>query len=153
MTPVSDEAIPVVATEPGLQPTTVPVIVTETIEEEGMTETSPIPTPADAELQALVDQARVDLARRLDIDIDLITVLEAREVTWPDTSLGCPAEGMAYQQVPQAGLLIRLGAERQMYFYHSDTTGPPFLCEQLGELFKGTPKVDELVPPPDWEID
>jgi len=101
----------------------------------------------------LVKQAKEDLAQRLGIVIDQIAALEVREVIWPDSSLGCPEEGVTYQQVPQEGLLIRLGVGKSMYFYHSDKTQAPFLCEQRSDILKITPKVDELVPPPDSEID
>ena len=153
-TPVSDEATPVDITKSGLQLTAVPVTVTQIIQEETMTVDTPIPASSDQTVQLQVKKAREDLSQRLSIDVDQIKTLEIREVIWPDSSLGCPEEGVAYQQVPQAGLLIRLGVGENMYFYHGDKTQAPFLCEQTSELFKrGTPKVDELVPPPDWEID
>ena len=109
--------------------------------------------PINQGTETLVRQAKEDLARRLSIDVDQIKTLEVREVVWPDSSLGCPEEGIVYQQVPQEGLLIRLGVGKSMYFYHSDKTQVPFLCEQRLDILKITPKVDELVPPPDSEID
>ena len=105
-------------------------------------------------LQPLVEQAIEDLALRLKIPVEQINLLEVRQVTWPDSSLGCPQTGMAYTQVSQEGLLIRLGVGREMYFYHSGENQIPFLCEGTSQVLpKVTPKDDEFVPPPDSEID
>jgi hypothetical protein len=110
--------------------------------------------PFDSALQPLIEQARDDLAQRLGVPVEQVDLLEVREVTWPDSSLGCPRPGMTYAQVPQGGLLIRLSVDREMYFYHSGETQVPFLCEGTSQVVpKVTPKVDEFVPPPDWEID
>ncbi|MDX1418123.1 MAG: hypothetical protein R3293_28235, partial [Candidatus Promineifilaceae bacterium] len=87
----------------------------------------PTPTPADALPQTPVERAAADLARRLKIGVDQITVREARAVVWPDAGLGCPQPGMAYAQVQQEGMLIRLHAAGALYFYHSGADGQPFL--------------------------
>jgi hypothetical protein len=98
--------------------------------------------------------AKEDLASRLSVAVDEIKLLEVRQVTWPDTSLGCPQPGLVYSQVAQEGLLIRLSAAGRMYFYHSGADQMPFLCEGSSQMVpQVTPKVDEFVPPPDSEID
>jgi hypothetical protein len=113
-----------------------------------------ISEPQDPFLSEMVAQAKQDLANRLSVELDRINLLEVREVTWPDSSLGCPQPGMAYAQAPQEGLLIRLGVDKDMYFYHSGEAQVPFLCEGTSQVVpKVTPKVDEFVPPPDSEID
>ncbi len=100
--------------------------------------TLPIPTqmtPADEQTFALpvddpiVQQAIADLAARLNIAPDAITVLSVEAVTWPDSSLGCPQPGMAYLQVLVEGLRIRLSAEGALYEYHSGENIAPFLCQ------------------------
>lgn len=101
----------------------------------------------------MVMQAKEDLADRLSVKVDQIKLLEVREVTWPDSSLGCPQPGTDYNQVPQDGLLIRLGAEGRMYFYHQSGNQTPFLCEDTSQLVPQPSKVDELIPPPEFEID
>lgn len=102
----------------------------------------------------IIMQAKKDLAQRLSVEVDQINLLEIREVIWPDSSLGCPQSGTVYNQVPQNGLLIRLGVEGRMYFYHSTGTQAPFLCEGTSQVIpKVTPKHDEFIPPPDHEID
>lgn len=100
-----------------------------------------------------VEMAIADLAERLSIGADRISLREARGVTWPDTSLGCPQPGMAYNQVLTPGLMIRLSAGGQMYSYQSGGGREPFLCEQTSVIPEPTPKTDEFVPPPDSEID
>ena len=101
----------------------------------------------------LVLQAKKDLAQRLSIKVDKITLLEIRAVIWPDSSLGCPKAGEVYDQVPQNGFLIRLEVEGSMYFYHSAETLSPFLCEETAQIVPHPDKGDEFIPPPDIGID
>ena len=110
-------------------------------EEEEMTMT---PTnPSGRERLPQVEQAVADLAERLEVEAGEIEVVEVEFVTWPDSSLGCPQPGMAYTQVPQDGMLIRLRAAGEGYDYHSGGGRDPFLCEQIEgfqeEGKKGTP--------------
>ena len=124
------------------------------------TQVSPsIPTPADAGLQSLIEKAKADLAKRLAISVDQIVLLEATSVVWPDASLGCPQPGMAYIQVPEDGLLIRLQVGDQIYPYHSGGFRDPFLCETLFKDPSSPPKIDffnltprESAPTPDNSI-
>jgi hypothetical protein len=109
--------------------TAVPITPTQIIEGETMKNSTPIPTPADPGLQKFVMQAKEDLAKRLNIAVDQIELVELQAVTWPDASLGCPKPGMGYIQVQQDGLLIRLRADGRIYEYHSGGGRPPFLCE------------------------
>jgi hypothetical protein len=116
--------------------------------------TPSLPTPTDAGLQKQIDMAITDLAQRLSISAAQINFLEVRQVTWPDASMGCPQPDMVYTQVPVEGLLVRLGVGKEMYLYHSSRTGDPFLCESTSPAIPNIPpKNDELIPPPDSEID
>lgn len=116
--------------------------------------TPSFPTPANPGVQNLIAKAIADLAQRLSIPVDQIKLMEAREVVWPDASMGCPQPDMVYAQVPVDGLLIRLGVGKEMYLYHSGGTTDPFLCESTSPVIpRATPKTDEFVPPPDSEID
>jgi len=101
-----------------------------------------IPTPADTGLQNLIEKAKTDLAQRLAISVHEIILLEATSVVWPDASLGCPQPGMAYIQVPEDGLLIRLQVGDQIYPYHSGGFRDPFLCEQIYKDPNPPPKID-----------
>jgi len=88
------------------------------------------PEPAiEPGTQPVIAQAQADLARRLQVNADQITVLSAQSVTWPDGSLGCPRPGMSYTQVTVDGILIRLRAGNQVYEYHGGGGRPPFVCE------------------------
>jgi len=80
------------------------------------------------------DDARVvfavsDLAGRLDQSSDAIDVLDAREVTWRDGSVGCPTHGMAYTHALVPGFLVVLRSGDSSYRYHSAGDLMPFLCE------------------------
>jgi hypothetical protein len=78
-----------------------------------------IPTPhIDAQAQPLVELARADLARRLAIDIDRITVHEVTPTEFRDSSLGVPEPGKAYLQVITPGYTIILSAQGALYRYH-----------------------------------
>lgn len=80
-------------------------------------------------LDFLIQQAIADLSQRLNIAPESIQVLEARSVTWPDGSLGCPQPGMQYIQVLTDGTYILLNAEGKDYAYHSGRSRAPFLCQ------------------------
>ncbi len=80
----------------------------------------------------VVQLAKEDLARRLDLSSDVIEVVLVEEVEWPDTSLGCPQPGMMYAQVITPGYCVVLGAEGHMYEYHA-AGGQVTLCEDDGQ--------------------
>jgi hypothetical protein len=51
------------------------------------------PSPASASgVQALIEMAQKDLARRLSVSVTQISLVEATEVEWSDSSLDCPIE-------------------------------------------------------------
>jgi hypothetical protein len=89
----------------------------------------PLKTPLDTQMQALVDQAKADLGKKLSIQAAQVELVEVGSVTWPDSSLGCPKPGMAYAQVMTEGYLIRLKASGQTYEYHGGGIRTPFLCQ------------------------
>lgn len=84
-------------------------------------------TPRDPIAAEFALQARDDLAARLGIPPDGILLLSSEAVEWPDSSLGCPEEGMAYAEVIVPGYLIVLVADNQSYEYHTDYQ-QIFLC-------------------------
>jgi hypothetical protein len=88
----------------------------------------PRPMPDDPEQAGRVARARDDLAARLGVAVEEITLVENEEVVWPDGSLGCPRPGLAYTQSTREGWLIRLEAGRRIFEYHSGVTGEPFYC-------------------------
>jgi len=90
-------------------------------------------------LQSLVDKAREDLAQRLSISTTQINIIEAKEVTWSNSSLGCPQPGMLYADVLTPGYLILLNANGQDFEYHTGKGSDIFYCENPTPPFEGSP--------------
>ena len=101
----------------------------------------------------LVEKAREELSQRLSIAISQISLVEAREVVWPDSSLGCPQPGMKYQQVPEDGALIVLQAQGSVYEYHIGGSRGLFLCEKVLSKPEKPPQIDLINPTPTSQID
>jgi hypothetical protein len=79
-------------------------------------------------LERQVLAAKADLAKRLGVDAGELEVVEAREVTWPDASLGCPEPGMMYAQVLTPGALIVLSHRGTEARYHAGRSAAPARC-------------------------
>lgn len=87
----------------------------------------------------VVTKAIGDLAGRLGIGPEAIEVRGVEAVTWPDSSLGCPQEGMMYAQVLTEGSRVDLAVGDRVYTYHAAKNRQPFLCEkQEQEMGDGT---------------
>lgn len=84
--------------------------------------------PAGAEAQ--VARARQDLASRLGVSAESISVVRVEEVEWPDTSLGCPEPGKMYAQVITPGYRIILEAAEKEYEYHADKGKSVVFCSR-----------------------
>lgn len=69
--------------------------------------------------EPLVREARQLLAVQLGANEDQIDVEEVEARDWPDTSLGCPQEGMAYAQVITPGYRIALEYKGESYAFHT----------------------------------
>jgi len=176
--PLLQETGPVeIATETPVEemvpsPVTVEPTTSTSSTSEGITLTVPTPTkqlitrevpmpeiigrPVEPEQAAALPQIKTainDLAGRLGIPVDSISIVVVKEVTWGDASMGCPQPGMAYIQVPQDGLFIRLEANGQTYDYHSGGNREPFLCQQMAQVQKGTPFPQIDIVPPGSSID
>jgi hypothetical protein len=111
--------------------TAVPVTPTPaSVEVEG-TFGTPVPLdPTDSAVAEMVTQAKADLAQRLSVSPEEITLVDVEAVVWRDGSLGCPQPGMMYIQVLKEGARIRLSVGDEVFHYHSDGSQPPFLCEK-----------------------
>lgn len=81
--------------------------------------------PVDA---AVLDLVKQDLAKRLSVTVDQITVVSATSTEWPDSSLGCPQPGMAYSQIVTPGYRIVLSQGQKQYDYHTDASATIVLC-------------------------
>lgn len=84
---------------------------------------------ADPAMTRLVDLAKKDLAANLSINAEEIETVQARFVTWRDSSAGCPQPGTQYLQVLTSGVLIVLKNANTSYQYHGTGERPPFLCK------------------------
>lgn len=74
----------------------------------------------------MIDMARDMVATHLEIPSDrsddiLLACIES--VTWPDTRLGCPKEGMAYTAVVRPGFRLDFGFERTYVSVHLSDSG------------------------------
>ena len=78
---------------------------------------APPDVPADAE--AAVAWAVADLASRLAVREDAVTLASIEAVDWSDSSLGCPQPGYMYLQVITPGYRIVLAADDATYAYHA----------------------------------
>lgn len=84
----------------------------------------------DAELVPIVEQARADLAARIDVEESSIETVSAEPVTWSDGSIGCPEEGKMYTQALVQGSRVVLEAEGETHDYHAGADDEPFLCPE-----------------------
>ena len=80
------------------------------------------------QLQAMVQLAISEAARRTKSDASTLTVVMAEAVTWPDGSLGCPQPGMAYSQALVPGYRMRIAVGNETLEYHGSARGQPFFC-------------------------
>ena len=95
--------------------------------------------PFSTSLESLIEKAKENLAQRLSVPITKIDLVEAKPVTWPDASLGCPQPGMMYAQVLMGGYLILLEANGKIYEYHTSKGTEVIYCENPMPPVEGTP--------------
>ncbi len=84
----------------------------------------------DPGLKPLVDQARSDLADRLGVGTEQITLVLAELRQWPNSAAGCPVDGLEYQQIPTDGSEIIFTVDGIRYRYVTGgTIYTPRLCQ------------------------
>ena len=96
-------------------------------------------TPTDPGLQNLIELAIADLAARLAFTPSNILLLEAKSVTWSNSSLGCQQPGRAYAQILTPGYMILLKASDKIYEYHTNRGTRVILCENPSVPISGMP--------------
>jgi len=74
-------------------------------------------------------KVKADLASRLGVTENEISVISVEAVTWNDSSLGCPEKGMMYIQVLTPGYRIILEVSGKQYDYRTDDRGYFKLCK------------------------
>lgn len=90
---------------------------------------TPGETPASNAPDAHLEAIRADLDGR-GVDSSDVTVTSARQVTWPDGSLGCGEPGVNYTQAQIEGwhIVVTVGDQTYDYRFGKDTV--PTLCER-----------------------
>lgn len=78
--------------------------------------------PAAVYNMPLVQDMIQDLSQREQIDAEDIRIMSFEEVTWRDSSLGCPRPGMQYLQVLTEGFKVVLEADGEQYDYHASNS-------------------------------
>lgn len=78
----------------------------------------------DARIPAAID----DAARRTGTDPASVEVIHFGAVTWPDGSIGCPEDGMAYTQALVDGYRLLLQADGSELSYHAADQDDFFYC-------------------------
>jgi hypothetical protein len=91
--------------------------------------TPSVTPPEEPGLQALITNVKTDLAGRLSIPLEEITLIEFTAVEWSDSSMDCPEPGMSYLQVITPGYRIILQANNNSYEYHSNRDSYFVYCE------------------------
>lgn len=84
---------------------------------------------SDPQEKRIVEIAKADLAKRLNVAESEISLVRVKAVDWPDTSMGCPQPGMMYAQMITPGYHIILSAGGQEYDYRGSLKTAT-LCEQ-----------------------
>jgi hypothetical protein len=79
-------------------------------------------------LSEQIQFAENELAQRLGIAPESITLSEARQVSWRSGAQGCPEPGMNYTQALVPGSLIFLKVGDEIHAYHAKHGGKPFYC-------------------------
>jgi hypothetical protein len=90
------------------------------------------------ELTPLLEAVARDLNAQTDAPIDEIRLISTEPMVWPNGGLGCPAEGMAYAEVPVEGFLLTLEAAGQTYTYHTAGAREFVLCQNGTPVSSGS---------------
>jgi hypothetical protein len=112
----------------------VPPLASPTPESSEQGDAPPMPNLSDPTLQKLITTATEDLAKRFSIASEQIQLKEVFEMTWPDSSLGCPNPSSMYIQVLTPGYLIRLQTPDRVFEYHTDKKESVIYCENPSPL-------------------
>jgi hypothetical protein len=92
-----------------------------------------------SDVGAMVDAAVADLANRLPVDPQAITVTSVESVTWRDGSMGCPEPGMSYTQALVDGVRVELTVDGTSYWYHQGGSNPIRYCADPREPLESSP--------------
>jgi hypothetical protein len=79
--------------------------------------------------QSILDMILADAVKNTATDLQNIEIIRSQAVTWPDGSLGCPQQGMAYIQVLIEGYWVVLKIDGLEYDYRVSDNGNFILCK------------------------
>lgn len=80
---------------------------------------------------AIADRAIGDLLNSVEgINPSMVTVKSFEAEQFPDSSLGCPQEGLNYSQVETPGYKVMLEAQGAEYDYRLDTKEAVIMCQK-----------------------
>ena len=84
--------------------------------------------PESISMNQQITGATKDLADRIGVAADVITVKDARSVQWGSGAMGCPKPGMNYTQALVPGIRLLLEANGTIYYYHGSMGKSLFYC-------------------------
>ncbi|NIM95906.1 MAG: hypothetical protein GTO18_19580 [Anaerolineales bacterium] len=84
--------------------------------------------PYSDELDKLINIAKQDLVRRLDISLEMIDVAQIEKAEWEDTSFGCGDPSLVRHPVSIPGFRIVLSYSEWNYIYHTDRNSGVIYC-------------------------
>jgi hypothetical protein len=110
-------------------------VATKQPETDDTAEKASTPLLLPNEAKDLVAEARNRLTQIPDAGItdEDIEPVAFEVAQWPDTSLGCPREGMEYSHVVTPGYVIVFLAKGRRYEFHTNTTNTVVLCQIDGD--------------------
>jgi hypothetical protein len=118
-------AFPTASSKPAtLPPSVLPTMPPSVLPTEAATGAAAQPTGEqwkDAPVAAL--NAAADLAQRLKIDVNTITLVSVEQVDWSDACLGIQQPDVMCAQVITSGYKVILEANGQQYEYHTNASG------------------------------
>lgn len=72
--------------------------------------------------------SRLDLATRLGVEMEAVSVSGSTPVKWRSVALGCPEPGKTYDPMLVPGVMIMLRVGKDIYRYDSLPGREPFYC-------------------------
>jgi len=89
-------------------------------------------TSTSQDVSQFVNLAKQDLADRLKISIDQISLVKTEEITWADLSIGCTSEtGKILSKGGVTGYRVWLEAQGETYIYHVGLDGQVMYCPAI----------------------
>ncbi len=88
------------------------------------------------------------LAQRLDVDLEDVSLVLYESKVWPDRSMGCRSKGFRLGPMEVHGYVIYFQVEEEIYAFHGGEGRLPFQCSQepvdapIGRLVIDPPVID-----------